>query len=441
MTETSLIDLEIEDSLSRETLMNIDSSNTKEDCITISLFIFLMFVIFCIGLFSPPSEQTIISKKLFSEKSKIASFLLDNLSEWNHFLYISFNVIVSDSFKSDDFINVKYEASLSFLQNGQIVASPKQIERIVNMSLLPGTNESDAIEILYDHYPIYSEVKAIIKVVSDSNNILGLKLNWNFGDVNHPIVQIWFRYMFAIMCLIAFLMLLCRLGKLPFRHWHLEQKITSFLVLFCILADNPLYIQQLIWPSHFGAWANLAFLSVFRVYLRFFIIVLFDSLRYKNRKLQKCFFIPKILLSILDLITDIVVSVSNSKEIPDIITHDQAEIVFNARNIVLSIYIIWAVFSIVKAFAFIDITEKYKITVYTILSSISLIISGLTSFVFGKIQFFNKTSISFLVSFSVQNFFVVLMVVFHWPYELITDQQYHDSTINNKIDDFFVNTE
>lgn len=94
--------------------------------------------------------------------------------------------------------------------------------------------------------------------------------------------------------------------------------------------------------------------------------------------------------------------------------------------------------AIVSAGAFIDITEKYKFSVYSNVSIICISVIMFVDFVLKPRRIFQDTSLSFAIHFTVQNLFVLLMVVFHWPYETLTDQQYHDTGEGVSENDFFV---
>jgi hypothetical protein len=88
------------------------------------------------------------------------------------------------------------------------------------------------------------------------------------------------------------------------------------------------------------------------------------------------------------------------------------------------IYSTWMLVVVVISARCIDVTEEYKIYVYTAVSAGALLAVIAAKLLSDHIAFFRDTSLSFVVPFSIQNFFALLMVVFHWPFELITDQQY-----------------
>ena len=421
-SKDEFIDLQIEESLSREMLMHIDTANTKEDCSTITVYLILIFLIFFIGIKGPPPEKSILNERIFLNNKNSVIFSLDNITEWNHFIIFSYQFLYNSFNETLIINNFNFEVTLTFLKSSQIISVPKKISKILKISI---NNLNNFENLYFDHYPIYNEIKALVQIQTPNKNIKGIRIKWEFGDSSYPITQIIFRLMYAFVCILSFLMFLIRLITIPYRNWHLEQKITSYLVFFCILADNPLYIQQLIWPSQFGAWLDLIFLTLYKVYFRFFIIVLFDSLRYQNRKIYSYFYVPKILFIIINFIIELIYSILNSKEIilNNFYFNQNHLLLFKYLEIFLSIiFYIWVIIVTFKSYLFIDITERYKFNIYIIISIISFLIIISNQFVFQQISLFSNSSLSFLLSFSIQNFFVILMIAFHWPRESILDQ-------------------
>jgi hypothetical protein len=69
---------------------------------------------------------------------------------------------------------------------------------------------------------------------------------------------------------------------------------------------------------------------------------------------------------------------------------------------------------------------------------------GLVHLLFDSLPKLRHTSLRFVMAFAVENLFVLLMAVFHWPYELLHGTQFGETeppkgTPDNV--DFFVNGE
>jgi hypothetical protein len=197
-------------------------------------------------------------------------------------------------------------------------------------------------------------------------------------------------------------------------------------ILFC----NPIYLIHAYHPCQFFILINTFLNAVFTSYFRFFVLVLFDSLKYKNRKTNGCFFGPKLCFAIIQFlisaghgITDDVVSFGDS---PD----SDARGLFLERfeTVLFVIYYIWTIVSIMGAFAQVDVTERYKFNMYLAAVGSCLIILGLAQGVFRRLKLFRNSSLHFVIAFSIHNVFVLLMAYCHWPYEVLHDQNYLDNT-------------
>ena len=445
MTKDSLIDLQIEESLSRETLMNIDSSNSKEDFVTMGLFSVLLAIIVIIGIFSPPKDSVSSYISLYKANSTTSIFALRNITNWNHYVFASASFIVDEFAKATVLENVTFQVAITKSKNGKksFLTEPEVYQE--DLVVPVKSNRTEPFRVLFDHYPDYDEIIVLIRLAKNqSKAIKGTQILWEYGNESQPLLQIFTRCVFVIICMVAFIMLCRRLCVIPCSQWHLEQKLTVILVLTCIFADDPLYILQLIDPTPVGACVEIAMQSFFFAYFRFFIITLFSSLAYKNRSIPSCFFIPKIIFMIIDFVADTLYAMLMTNEIPDEsipieITPEMENYLFIIKSVIIGIFTLWAIFSIIRANLFIDVTEKYKFRVYIICSIIALI-HLVAVLIVEKIGLFNDTSLIFLTTFAIQNYYVILMAVFHWPFEMITDQEYQNTELNDEdINQFFIN--
>jgi hypothetical protein len=229
---------------------------------------------------------------------------------------------------------------------------------------------------------------------------------------------------------------------MPIKLWHLEQKLTIPLLVLDAFFCNPFYIVQAYRPSQFSILINTFLNAVFTSYFRFFVLVLFDSLKYKNRKTDGCFFGPKLFFALVQFlvsaghgITDDVISFGESP-------HSDVMGLFLERfeAVLFVIYYVWTIISIIGAFAQVDVTERYKFNMYLAAVGSCLIILGLVQGVFRKLRLFRDSSLHFVIAFSMHNVFVLLMAYCHWPYEVLHDQNYVDNTgdgMGTQIVDFF----
>lgn len=436
-----LIDIQIEESLSRETLMSIDSSNKKEDCITFLFIVFLLFITTVVGIYGPPVQMSFNVVYTFLKNERTVSFPFGGLSKFNHFIQLKISLLkkrsLSQTFKA---IPLTIKAFM-YEQNNLINTDLIKIDNFP-IYYRNSNNWTNPEIVFTDRLIKYDKLKITISFGQEFNeNFSKCLAIWTLGNPEQPLIQMWFRGIYSLACLISLILFLSRLIKTPFKIWHLEQKLTAFLVLLAFLADDPLYFNQKLEVKKVGVIIDIISISLFRTYLQFFVLTLFDSLRYKNRKIGRCFFAPKILFFFLLLITEILHSFIDDSQTTIFIEKFTPQIkilIHILHQINNAFYIFWMIVAIVSAGAFIDITEKYKFSVYSNVSIICISVIMFVDFVLKPRRIFQDTSLSFAIHFTVQNLFVLLMVVFHWPYETLTDQQYHDTGEGVSENDFFV---
>jgi hypothetical protein len=74
-----------------------------------------------------------------------------------------------------------------------------------------------------------------------------------------------------------------------------------------------------------------------------------------------------------------------------------------------------------------DITEQEKFSVYAGVCLIAVTILGALEFLLKYTHFLQQKSLPLVIPFSIQNFFVLPMAIFHWPYQLLVDQHSEDT--------------
>ena len=438
-----LIDLQIEEFLNRETLMSIDSSNRKEDFITFIFCFLLLFLTAIVGFYGPPVERSVRVMYNFRLEKNNILFPFDGLNHLNHFIKLELAFFRGDvSSKMDDIID--YDEVIVRYKNGK-----KYSEDAINHAKYPlafdeGKNTSENVVVFTDRLIMYDRLNIEISLKDNIHKLSGFLATWTFGDPEQPIIQMWFRGIYSASCLISLVLFLMRLRSTNFKIWHLEQKLTAFLLVLAFFADDPFYFIQTLEVTKAGVFYDIISGALFRTYLQFFVLALFDSLRYKNRKIDHCFFAPKVIFFTAFGLIEILHGLIDDSQttlimiiMPQMVRH----IVWVLQQIFAISYIIWMIVAIVKSSRFIDITEKYKFTVYSWVSILSISVVMIVELVISPYKLLKNTSITFVLLFTAQNLFVLLMAVFHWPYETLTDQQYQDTGegINNT--DFFINSD
>lgn len=419
--DNSMAFLQIEDHMGKETLMNIDILTKTETWCYFSLISFLFVFAFIAGLFSPPKDNTYESSSDFVGNSTRSIYRISNISRWNQFIstYLSF-----DAFEDvkDKYITTEFRVIIAFYQNGIEMIDDrfsKEYKRTLVLNQKKASTEP--IQIFFANFPVYDSIKIAIYLENNKEMFYGTYFQWKVGNPRNPIFQIILRSLFAGICIFISIIYLNLLRKASYSTWHLEQKLTTFLLILCFAADDPLFILQFIDPTQIGIIISMFTSSLFFAFLRYFILVLFGSIVYRNRGLGKCFYLKRILLMILDFSLDLFNLMINSNEISlkflnFAITSNFKQLFFIFRAIVFGLICIWIGISIFKASVSCDSTEEYKFNSYIAVSVVYLLVHLIA--LFGhNLPYIRYSSVLFVLEFTCQNFFVYIMAIFHWPYE------------------------
>lgn len=542
-----LIDIQIDESLSRETLMSIDSANQKEDCGIFTFFSALLVLCFFSYLFLPnltttlkynymlhdrPIEYTSTNHQSSIDakqniKQKYATFSIESLSSTNQFLLLSVSFIkksqtnlqksiisnISNFFSEKDFLMSCVDIAIQTDLSNQIHVTDFSSHSIPNSILFfpQDQNASQKVPLLKYQLTKYTTFSSTVSISNNNydlngklikensdlfNSIVGCRVYWTFGNNYIPFYQSFIKLTFFIVNFISMVSFLYR-TKCNASILHLEQILSILLLFFTFLIDNPFhYLLIAKFPKISLIYDEIS-KTIFNVYLRFFIFVLFDSLRFKNRRIGRCFFLPKILFFFFFLFSELLSSLVQAKKAVDfkwpnpllqgvklsdvknmnkifrnelkidkqlnlfsadrllhtnlyfgLINNDfftekteknfYGKAVFFFSKIFEISFAICLILVVTRSFKEIDATERYKFFMYFSVSAIMFLLIGITDCFLSQMKKFGNTLTPFIVKLSIYNFFALLMIFFHWPYELITDQQYLDpDEVENDVADFY----
>ena len=113
----------------------------------------------------------------------------------------------------------------------------------------------------------------------------------------------------------------------------------------------------------------------------------------------------------------------------------------NSIYIVYFIFSINIVISIIMSCIKVDSTEKYKSNVYMVTFMLFLSFICAAIFAFDYLNLLENTSIPSALFLAIQNIFSLVMTYFHWPYEVLEDQEYIDGTEQVPPSEFFTNSD
>jgi hypothetical protein len=143
------------------------------------------------------------------------------------------------------------------------------------------------------------------------------------------------------------------------------------------------------------------------VYFRQFILIIVDSLRFKNRNTGGCFFVPKAVFGVAHFLV-----------LTGIETLFKVEVKVLKSGMEM-VYILWTAVAVVAANLRVDPTERYKWNIYVGAGAIALAILAVVHVLFVAMSRFRTSAVGFIVNYGVANVFALLMAYLHWPYEVV----------------------
>lgn len=453
-SDDEMIDIQIEESLVRESLMSIDASNFKEDVMNLLGFAAILGLMMLVGICGPPA---IFSHSVTQPFAEILSLEAKEIT--SDFRFVDYEMTFTRN--SNEKLNeqIQFQTNLQY----KIFAYDKagKIKHQFHMAfgnksvvIKPQSLSSDHFRIYRDRIIDFSSIAFDIVFLNSQDIInkfgqdqINVTISVLYGSKEHTMFQIYFRFIFSGFVIFFLYSMVKHLYPTPVKLWHLEQKLTVPLLALCILYNDPFYIFQAKSPTYVYILWNTISTSIFTAYFQFFILVLFDSLRYKNRKTDRFFFFPKITFCIILFLSSVIHGIYDdisSFHGAATENYDSIEEILRWTQIMLNIfYLVWAIISIALAGIQIDIIERYKFYMYVATGGTSLFVFAIVRVLFNAFKLFQNSAIHFVMIFSIQNSFVLMMMYFHWPYEVINDQTYADETEKEnaaiKPSEFFAN--
>ena len=410
----SMIDIQIEESLVRETLMTIDSANFQEDFVTFAGFFCVIILTTLTGLYGPPATTTFEKRHMImNSRQESVHFVSTSVCPMTRHLSIGIKFEQRQDAYSENTLQIQYRVEGKYDGN-QVFFAQNHFDE----AKFDGTQNSPTtttFQFFTDNSIIYNYLSLEVKVKGDLSKYSTMIISGVAGVPDHTLFLVYFRSLFSAFAIVFFALFLVRLRSVPVTLWHLEQRLTVPLLALACIFCNPFFALDVYWPSPTFQMYDIVFGALFKSYLSFFVLTLFDSLRYKNRRTDKCFFVPKAIFTVI-IFWSLVSHGLND-------THG-----LTFMEVVLAIiYGFWLVSSVVLASVGVDITERYKFHMYLTAVGSFLAILTLAYLFFVQWGICPNRDMHFIVTFAVANMFVLLMGCCHWPYEVLHDQGFADS--------------
>lgn len=440
-TPTNLDQIPVEEVYGKEVYMSIDTAHFAEDIITLLTFLGILFITLFSGYFGKKAVLIETASDNFETKENSTSpprfaYSIFNISKATRF--IDFTLILQ---KKPEVVPSQGNFSVFIEKNGPDFHTDSFDKTFspINAFFLEGKIDSEPISIYKDMNVNYHYLSASLKFNDVNKDYHGFKVFFHISNPENVLYQIVFRVLFGISLLAFFILMVYRLKETKPKFWHLEQKLTVGLLFVGFLYNHFLYGTRIV------SWYVCYFIDSFVrgleiAYVIFFLLTLFDSLRFKNREVQNFFYLPKSILSFIVgsavFVHGFLQALDDYKVFHVPVSPLQLNLMwiirFGIATALLYLFII-----IILSFINVDPTEKFKFNLY--------VLSVTLSFLSILIGYFLKegNSLSFTIEYAIVSMFSILMAYFHWPYEVIKDQVYDEQNENqlHSIPDstFFVN--
>jgi hypothetical protein len=434
------IDVQIQENLGRETLMTIDSLNQCQDWFSLFGFFAIFVILLVAGYFGPEAHSTKVYEKIDSDSTV---FFYKGLTPMNRFIHMNmYFLIESREDKIPGKINASCSVTLENSKKGK--KSTTNFGGIVELKADIRENRTHKIHIFSEEVIDFDAIdgKIVLNNKEPKKHLTSI-VELGVGSVDHTYFQIYLRITLSLVQVIFFVSFSLRLRQIDRKMWHLEQKITLPLILITLFHTNPLFFLQVKNPSRLFNTLNKIIRSLYESYFCCFILLLLDSLRFKNRKTDEYFFIPKVIWAIVIFIVSIIRSITADSRSHFLhLEESKADYYEKMTHAFIGIlYLINVVLSIIKSYIKVDSTEKFKSVVYMITCTIVLALLLASDICFNYFGIFENTSIPVTALYALQNLFSLMMTYFHWPYEILEDQEYFDGVERVPPPEFFANSD
>jgi hypothetical protein len=253
------------------------------------------------------------------------------------------------------------------------------------------------------------------------------------GNRQHTKFQIAFRFVSSAACAACAIIFWIRLVRLA--AFRFEQKLVLPLVILAIFYNDPFYIFHAYAPSRFYVVLDTIAVSAFLAYLRFFVLALFDGLRFKNREMDVTFFLPKAAVCLGLLLASLCHGIYDDVAVFGLPpSADRVEHILRLVELCANLmYLVYAIICIIHGLWEVDVTERYKFFVYSLGGGFLIFAWGLVHVLVDAFpRDFKNSSLRFVMGFSVENLFVLMMVALHWPYEVVHTKGL-ENTVQNEM--------
>ncbi|OHT02125.1 hypothetical protein TRFO_07332 [Tritrichomonas foetus] len=441
MSKQGLVEIENENPIfQKETDMWIDSLTLKENIITFISFygLFLIMLIIALNVKNPIIYSTIGFEYNAKMKRKLANIFKHDISPIsgsnrfaNFFLY--FNRRDNQSSIST---SIPFQVTIIKTYRDGVV-NTTDYDYNVTCNIKKDYLDSDRYFIFQDHVITYNSLDIILKFPdSDNKTFKGVTLQSQTGGYDQTNFSIYYRIIFSLFQLFAFIGLLYKKFSGCISFYHLEQKIILLLIPILFLNNGPFYFLHILHPTALYQFFEDIADSIFVGYSFFSILMFFDFIKNKNKKFDISSIFPKLIFGSIITLSSLFFLVSKTEsnlQSTPLLVHENIflkmqsffSLIFACVQICAALFIF---FELGRTAQIVDILDQQKFMLYTY-SSLIMILRFLlihTSGI-GIDLYQGNDSLEWSFKFIFDNFFVLIMVYSHWPYDIKNSHAFVDS--------------
>jgi hypothetical protein len=199
----------------------------------------------------------------------------------------------------------------------------------------------------------------------------------------------------------------------------MEQKMTAMLIMVAGPAINPMHNLLMNLSVTGYTIVHDVFQSVFAAFLRFYALGLFELLRFKNKKIEPCLLLRKAAFGALYFVAhfahQVLASSRSGVRLGRLPPFDLALAINRAVFDVA--FIAWLGYTVGRSWRQIGAPEVPAFGTYCLTCGIVLAEHLILDTMSTVVPFLATSCLAFVLKISVDNFFVILMLMLHWPYE------------------------
>jgi len=430
------VDIQISESLGKESLMSIDSSNIKDDFVSIAGFFILLAISVLTGYYGPPKYSSRSYEHYFSTGSvEKCPFSLSKLSNLNRHLSIDIYFSVKNDFSIENqSVNIDYKFACSKKSSTTMANTGSKMD--VRLRSQPKTNFSNTVHIFTDHLLNYDYIEGEVLVLG-YEGIKSAIVQVTYGNRINTIYELYIRTAFFLISSVFFVSFFLRLRKSNMSQWHIEQLFTLLLAFLQLLYNNPFFYLFIKFPSYISILFMIIINCSLKSFLAVYPVLVFDLFRTKNMKTNSLFFkVSFFIMCFVAFFSRETYFVFNSLNIKSY--DSKLESIFLQIEIFIhSISLFWTIMKVFNSMKYVDSTDLYKFKLYT-LTIVPFYCMHCLCFVSSSLEWLSNSSLVFMLSISPQNIIAMISIYFHWPYEVLNDQEYMDPSQSTNTNDFFL---